>query len=105
MPVSNESSYSIYIHPDIKEKDSLVEDQLSNVFLRELVEVTHGLRYYDRLRYVKVIQDICKAYHLSKGDSEFYPSPFDERMHNGEYFCEFDDGKPNVVLYKLRIQP
>ncbi len=105
MPVSNESSYSVYIHPDIKEKDSLVEDQLSNVLLRELVEVTHGLKYYDRLRYVKVIQDICKAYHLSKGDSEFYPSPFDERRHNGEYFCDFDDGKPNVILYKLRIQP
>ena len=105
MPGDKEQRHSVYVYPGIPDREPLIDVIKSNEFLRRLVEITHGTHKYDRPTYVKLIQDICDAYHLSKGVSEFYQNTVNERLGVGEVFCDFDDGKESVLLYRLRIQP
>ena len=97
--------HSVYVYPGIPEREPLIDEIESNELLRRLVEITHGTQKYDRPAYVKVIHDICEAYHLSKGVSEFYQNTVNERLGDGEFFCDFDDGKESILFYRLRIQP
>ena len=94
--------YEKYVDPRVVEKECLVDHEKSADFLRRLVEHTHTPAF-DRGEYVKLIEEICKAYHLSKGISEFYQNIGLERRGEGEVFCDFDDGKGTVLLLRNRI--
>lgn len=80
--------------------DSREEKYIS--FLERLVRLTH-FEPFDHESYKVLIREICEEYHLAKGASEFYRSPLFERRKDGEYFCDFDNGKGEKELLKLRI--
>ena len=94
--------YEKYMDPRIVEKESLVDNVTSAGFLRRLVEQTHAA-CFDREEYRKLITEICNAYHLSKGVTEFYQNAGMERRGEGEVFCDFDDGKGTILLLRIRI--
>ena len=91
-----------YRDPRIVEKDPLVDGETSAAFLKRLVEYTHSADF-DWAGYEELIKEICNAYHLSKGISEFYQNIALERRKEGESFCVFDDGKGTILLLRNRI--
>ncbi len=91
-----------YRDPRITEKESVVDEATAAVFLRRLVKCLHSSNF-DRVDYVELVQEISRAYHLSKGVSEFYQNIALERRKEGEVFCDLDDGKGTILLLKNRI--
>ena len=71
-------------------------------YLKRMVQVTHEIPY-DRENYVQLIHEICDTYRLAKGDVAFYNTPLMEKKGEGDYFCDFDNGKGEHVLLRRRI--
>ena len=72
-------------------------------YMERLIWVTHAEPFIHD-DYVELIQEICKDYRLAKGDTEFYPTAMMEQRGEGETFCDFDNGKGDTVLIRLRIE-
>ncbi|MBR0131615.1 MAG: EAL domain-containing protein [Lachnospiraceae bacterium] len=81
---------------------SEITNEQYNSFLERLVRITH-MEPFDREAYVDLITEICYVYGLAKGVTEFYPTPMMEQRGTGEIFCDFDNGKGDKVLIKIRI--
>ncbi len=71
-------------------------------FLDRLIRFTH-VEVFDRDSYRKLIEEICDEYHLAKGDTEFYTTPMMEQRGIGELFCDFDNGKAEKIILRIRI--
>ncbi len=71
-------------------------------FLERLVRITHE-EPFNRENYLELINEICPKYRIAKGETEFYPTPMMEQRGMGEKFCDFDTGKGDKVLVRLRI--
>lgn len=67
-----------------------------------LIRITHA-EPFDHDSYVDIISAICKDYRLAKGVTEFYNTPMMEQRGMGDSFCDFDNGKGDKVLIRLRI--
>jgi len=74
-----------------------------NEFLERLVLATHSYSGLNRDEYVTLIHEICEYYKLSKGSSEFYMNVTQEKLGNGNYYCDFDNGKGEKVVLQIRI--
>ena len=101
----NGQQIEVYIYPGIAEGMPFVSDAKANELLRRLVELTHGTNDIDRAKYVELIHEIGATYHLSKGASEFFQNVAKEREGEGEYFCDLDNGKEGVLIYRFKIRP
>ncbi len=71
-------------------------------FLNRLIRITHE-EPYDKEEYVNLIHEICIDYNLAKGETEFYQTPMMEQRGIGEKFCDFDNGKADSVLLRIRL--
>ena len=69
----------------------------------ELIDEMSAPDGFDRERHRKVITEICELFHLAKGASEFYKSLSHEKMGQGEYYCDYDNGHADKVLIHKRI--
>ena len=70
--------------------------------LSRFVTLTHE-EPYDRDAYLEWIREAGKHYRLEKAMTEFYMSPVLEEAGEGETFCDYDTGKGEKVLTRLRI--
>lgn len=103
MAEMNQNNYmEKYMNPHVVDKECTVDSATAAGFLRRLVEFTHEAGF-NREGYKELIVEICQAYHLSKGASEFYQNAGMEKIGEGDYFCDFDDGHADVVLLRNRI--
>lgn len=71
-------------------------------FIKRLIKVTHE-EPFDREAYVMLVNEMSEHYRIARGDTEFYRTPAQEAMKEGEYFCDIDNGKGAVVLVQIRI--
>ena len=71
-------------------------------FMERLIWITHAEPFIHE-DYVELVEEICEEYHLTKGDTEFYRTPMMERRGIGEVFCDFDNGKSECVLLRIRV--
>ena len=74
-----------------------------NEFLVDLLQLTHAVEEFDRESYKHLIKDICETYGLSKGVAEFYLNNTQEKLGNGEMFCDYDDGKGTNKVLEIRV--
>ena len=82
----------------MSEKDVLIYTEL----LSRLVTLTHE-EPYDREKYLEWIKDAGAHYRLEKAMTEFYVSPMMERAGEGDSFCDYDTGRGEKILTRLRI--
>ncbi len=71
-------------------------------FMNRLIRLTH-VEPFDHEPYKELIHEICEEYRLAKGVSEFYTTFMKEQRGEGEVYCDFDNGKAERVLLRLRI--
>ncbi|MCR4839548.1 MAG: EAL domain-containing protein [Eubacterium sp.] len=81
---------------------SMEDNKTYTDFLKRLVVITH-VEPFDHPKYKILIEDICECYRLAKGVTEFYTTPVAERQRNGEIFCDFDNGRGDMELLRIRI--
>lgn len=94
----------VYIYPQVKDEPSKIPAEKTADYLKRLVYVTHSTGTYDREKYVQLIHDICETYNIAKGESGFYQNLLMEKKNEGEWFCDYDNGKGDVLMIKHRIQ-
>ena len=79
-----------------------VSNKTYESLLERLIRIIHE-EPYDRESYVDLICEICYIYRLAKGETEFYRTPMFEQRGEGEVFCDFDNGRADKVVLKIRI--
>ena len=71
-------------------------------FLERLINVTHAEPFNHEI-YTALVIEICEYYQLAKGETEFYATPIMEQRGIGETLCEYDNGKAEKIILRLRI--
>lgn len=71
-------------------------------YMERLIRLTHA-EPYNREAYLELVEEICKGYHISKAVTEFYATPMMEQRGMGESYCDYDNGKGEKVLLRIRI--
>ncbi len=84
--------------------DRRSENELFLEYLERMVQITHESNDYDREAYVQLIHEICETYHLAKGVVGFYLNAEREQKDDGDFFCDFDNGRGEKEVIRIRIE-
>ena len=71
-------------------------------YMERLIRITHA-EPFDHEVYKELITEICEDYKIAKGVTEFYNTPMMEQRAQGDYYCDYDNGKGEKVLTRIRI--
>ena len=69
----------------------------------QLINEMGAPKGFNREKHKKTVSQICELFHLAKGELKFYRSLSHEKMGQGEYYCDYDNGKGEKVLIHHRI--
>ena len=58
----------------------------------QLINEMGAPKGFNREKHKKTVSQICELFHLAKGDLKFYRSLSHEKMGQGEYYCDYDNG-------------
>ena len=60
---------------------------------------------FDRAEFVTLLGEFCELFRISKGVTEFYQTPRLEEAGEGEVLIDYDNGKGDIPVVKVRITP
>ena len=89
--------------PRITDREPLVDREVFYSLLKKLVSSTHENNGFDREKFIGVLREICETYNIAKGVSEFYKDTTMEKRKDGEIFCDYDNGKGDILLLRNRV--
>lgn len=73
------------------------------LLFEKLLNVMTSSGECDRERLKEAIGELCEFFRVAKGTAEFYRSLSHEKMGEGLFYCEYDNGKAEKVLMKKRF--
>lgn len=82
--------------------DKEFKDRYYELFEQMVSEMT-TIPIFDRDRIVRVNEEICKLFRLSKSETRFYRSINHERIDDGEIICDYDNGTSARIAVQRRI--
>ena len=59
--------------------------------------------HFSRPELIAVITELCEMFQLSKAETEFYQSEAKEKRREGEYICDFDNGRGGSKILSYRF--
>ncbi|SHM23073.1 putative bifunctional diguanylate cyclase/phosphodiesterase [Ruminococcus flavefaciens] len=73
-----------------------------SLFDKLLISMTN-LEGFDLELIKKALAELCEFFKISKGITEFYQSPSNEKIHRGDIFVGYDNGEEGVEIISRRI--